>query len=123
MMRKKFLISFLFIIMIFVLFVTSNVLATDPLINQVLVEMDTSKVGITQENTFTKVVRTIFAIIQITVIGGALIYFTWHSRQFFSSDPNERKKAKDALPYRVLILMVILGIDGLIAVLTEYLTP
>lgn len=122
-MRKKIIISFLFIMMIFSIFVTSDVLAMDSLTQQVLNEMDTTKVGITMDGTFTTVVRTLYALIQITVVGGSLIYFTWHSAKFFSSDIQERTKAKEKLPYRVGALLVILGIDGLIAIVFKYFTP
>ena len=122
-MKKKFLISLLLIILIFGMLIVSNALATDSIVGDVLEEMDTAKVGITQESDFTKIVRTVYAMIQITVIGGTLIYFTWHSMQFFSASAEVRTRAKQALPYRVGALLVILGIDGLIAIIANYLVP
>lgn len=122
-MKRKVLISFLLVMLFFGCIVKYNAFAIDELMNSVLTQMDTSQVGITEENRVTKVVRTIYAIVNITVIGGCLIYLTAHSTKFFSGDPNERKKAKEALPYRVFAIMVILGIDGLISILVKYFTP
>ncbi len=122
-MKKKILISFVIIFIIFSFIAVNNAFAVDDFMNKVLTQMDTSKVGITTESTFTKVIRTIYAIVQIVVIGGAIAYFTWHSTKFFSSDPSERKKAKEALPYRLLALVVILALDGIVTIIAKYLTP
>lgn len=120
-MKRKFLLS-LVLIIILGFFCASNVFAEiDPFMNTVLTEMDTSKVGITGDTTFTKFVRTIYAIVQMVVIGGSIGYFTWHSKQFFSSDMSVRSKAKEMLPYRVLALTLIIAVDGIVTIIAKYL--
>lgn len=122
-MRKKIIISCLLIMTFFSLLMINKTFASDDLLVDVLSQMDTLNAGVTQESKMTKLFRTLYAITQITVIGGSIAYFTWHSRSFFSSDPNTRKKAKDALPYRILALVMILAIDGLVAILAKYFLP
>ena len=122
-MKKKILISLAIIFIIFSVIVSNQVFAIDDFMNGVLTQMETTKAGITTESTFTKIIRTAYAITQILVIGGAIAYFTWHSMKFFSGDPNERKKAKEALPWRILALVVILALDGIVTIIAKYLTP
>ena len=122
-MKHKILISFLFITLFFSIFFTSNVFADSSLVSQVLNEMDTAKVGVTLDNDLTKIIRTIYAFIQVTVVGVSLVYFTWHSTRFFSNDKQVRARAKENLPYRVGALLLILAIDGLISIIVKYLAP
>ena len=119
-MKKKIFISIIIMFILLSLVCVNNVMAIDAFMNKVLTQMDTQNVTMNPNSTFATVIRTIYAIVQIVVIGGAIAYFTWHSRQFFSSDPNTRKKAKEGLPYRLLALVVILALDGIITIIAKY---
>lgn len=122
-MKKKILISLMTILIVFSFFAVTDVFAEDEFMTKVLSQMDNKKVGVTTETELTKLIRTLYAIVEICVIGGAIAYFTWHSIKFFSTDANERKKAKEALPYRVLALVMILGLNGLVTIIVKYFTP
>lgn len=120
-MKKKFLISILMFFIIFSFFVISESFATDdPFIEEVLTVMDVKKVGVTMDNDLTKSVRTIYAVIQMGAIAGVLIDVTIYSTKFFSSDQNVRSKAKEYLPYRLIAIVVILGINSFVSIIFKY---
>ena len=120
-MKKKFLISILMFFIIFSFLAISESFATDdPFIEEVLTVMDVKKVGVTVNNDLTKWIRTIYAVIQMGVIAGVLIYMTIHSTKFFSSDRRVRSKAKEDLPYRLIAIVVILGINSFVSVIFKY---
>lgn len=119
-MKRKFLLSLILMIMLGFLITNSVFAEIDPFMNTILTEMDTSKVAVTQDTTITKIVRTVYAILQMVVIGSIIGYLTWHSRHFFSSDTAERSRAKERLPYRILAVVIVLGIDGLITIIAKY---
>lgn len=122
-MKKKIVISFVIIFIIFSIIVSNNVFAIDDFMNSVLTQMDSTGAGLTTETQFTKAVRTVYAISQIVVIGGMIGYMTWHSTQFFSNDATVRQRAKEALPWRVLAIVIILALDGIVTIIAKYLTP
>ena len=116
-MKKKIVISFVIIFSIFSIIVSNNVFAIDDFMNSVLTQMDSTGAGLTTETQFTK------AISQIIVIGGMIGYMTWHSMQFFANDATTRQKAKEALPWRVLAIVIILALDGIVTIVAKYFTP
>ena len=127
-MKKKF-VSF-FIIFIFLLnFISPNVWAAgdidDPLLEEVLMTMEAHSIdnSKTIPSSIQIIVSTIYAMLQIAVIGGILIWATAYSTRFFSSDAAVRSRAKDTLGVRLLIVLIALGIDGMVTVAYKYFLP
>ena len=120
-MKKKVLISFIIIFIIFGIIVSNNVFAMDSFMNDMLTQMQTSRAGVTNSNLRTvKVIRTVYAMVQIFAVGMCIVLMTWHSMQFFSSNPETRKTAKESLPWRLAAIAIILGIGGIISIIAKY---
>lgn len=120
-MKKKIFIRVILLFIVFSFLIISDVLASsDPFVTEVLLHMQNTNRGATlQNNNLTKLIRTIFAVTQMIAIGGTIIWLTLYSTRFFSSDTQVRGRAKDELPYRLVAAVVILGLNGMVAIIAK----
>lgn len=120
---KKIILILLTILLLCFIF-SIEVCAVDDLTNKVVTKMQNQRMGVTVDTTFTKILRTFFAVAQIALTGGSLIYFTGYCVKFFNVfSADDRAKAKKGLWKRLLGLCVVLGANFILTLILDLVTP